>query len=178
MSSSSAATEQPTIRAVQACDWPIVRDVCVQMLLDSPEAFGETLAEAQSRDPSEWILFVERCAQGADMSAFFAEDDSGICGFVRADTTDPRIPPGTALVSQLWVAPRQRGKGLGRNLMNAVSRWAEERKASQISLGVAESNLGVLKFYEGLGYADTGIRVPLASNTALRVVVLAKRIES
>jgi ribosomal protein S18 acetylase RimI-like enzyme len=178
MSSSSAATELPTIRAVQACDWPIVRDVCVQMLLDSPEAFGETLAEAQSRDPSEWILLVERCAQGADMSAFFAEDDSGICGFVRANAADPRIPPGTVLVSQLWVAPRQRGKGLGRNLMNAVSNWAEERKASQISLGVAESNLGVQKFYEGLGYADTGIRAPLPSNTALRVVVLAKRIES
>src|SRR5262249_32990644 len=105
-------TEGQTIRAVQAGDWAIVRDVCVQMLLDSPDAFGETLAEAQSRSPSEWGLFVERCANGAEMSAFLAEDKEGVCGFVRADTTDPRTPPGTVLVSQLWVAPRQRGTGI------------------------------------------------------------------
>ena len=82
------------------------------------------------------------------------------------------------LVSQLWVAPRQRGTGLGRELMNAVTKWAENRQAERISLGVAESNLGVQKFYERLGYADTGIRVPLLSYPTLRVVVLAKRLTS
>lgn len=171
-------TEGQTIRAVQAGDWAIVRDVCVEMLLDSPDAFGETLAEAQGRSSSEWSLFVERCARGTEMSAFLAEDNDGACGFVRGDTTDPRTPPGTVLVSQLWVAPRQRGAGLGRELMNAVTKWAEDRQAERISLGVAESNLGVQKFYERLGYADTGIRVPLPSNPTLRVVVLAKRLMS
>ncbi len=173
---SSSTTEQPTIRAVRVGDEPIVRDICAQMLLDAPEAFGETLAEVEARSPAEWSLFVERCAEGIDMSAFFAEDDSGVCGFVRADASDPRTPPGTVLVSQLWVAPRQRGKGSGRELMNAVTRWAEERRASRISLGVAESNLGVQKFYERLGYVDTGIRLPLLSNPALQVVVMAKRL--
>src|SRR5215475_1559075 len=62
--------EGQTIRAVQAGDWAIVRDVCVEMILDSPDAFGETLAEAQGRSSSEWSLFVERCANGTEMSAF------------------------------------------------------------------------------------------------------------
>jgi ribosomal protein S18 acetylase RimI-like enzyme len=175
---SSTTTQRPMIRAVQTEDWPLVRDVCVRMLLDSPEAFGGTLAEAQGRSPSEWSLYVERCAKGIEMSAFLAEDSSGVCGFVGADTSDPRTPPGTVLVSQLWVAPRQRGTGLGRELMNAVTTWAEEGRAARISLGVAESNLGVQKFYEHLGYVDTGIRVPLLSNPSLRVIVLAKRLDS
>ena len=174
----SSATGRPTIRAVQAGDGPIVRDVCVQMLLDAPEAFAATLAEVEGRSSSQWVLFVERCARGTDMSAFLAEDGSGVCGFVRADATDPRIPPGTVLVSQLWAAPRRRGMGLGRELMNAVTKWAEDRQATRISLGVIESNLEAQKFYESLGYADIGIRVPLLSNPTMQVVVMARKLGS
>jgi ribosomal protein S18 acetylase RimI-like enzyme len=148
------------------------------MLSDAPEAFGDTLAEVEGRSPAEWADFVERCAKGIDMSAFLAEDSSGVCGFVRADATDRRIPPGTVLVSQLWVAPRQRGQGLGRELMSAVTKWAEERQAARISLGVSESNLQVQKFYERLGYADIGIRVPFPSNPTMQVVVMAKKLIS
>jgi ribosomal protein S18 acetylase RimI-like enzyme len=173
-----SATERPTIRAVQAGDGPIVRDVCMQMLLDAPEAFNATLAEVEGRSPSEWVLFVERCAQETDMSAFLAEDSSGVCGFVRADATDPDAPPGAVVVSQLWAAPRRRGMGLGRELMNVVTRWAEDRQANLISLGVVESNLEVQKFYERLGYADIGIRVPLPSNPTMQVVVMARRLRS
>ena len=84
----------------------------------------------------------------------------------------------TVLVSQLWAAPRQRGRGLGRELMNAVTRWAEDRRAARICLGVTESNLGVLAFYERLGYADTGIRMPLVPNHKLQVVVMARPLGS
>jgi ribosomal protein S18 acetylase RimI-like enzyme len=175
---SSSEIERAAIRAVRAADGPIVREVCVQMLLDAPSAFKMTLAEVECRSPSEWVMFVERCAEGADMSAFLAEDSSGVCGFVRADANDPRIPPGTVLVSQLWAAPRQRGRGLGRELMNAVTKWAEERQADCISLGVAESNLEAQKFYERLGYVDSGMRVPLPSNPTLQVVVMVRRLTS
>lgn len=174
----SSAIERPTIRPVRAGDWPIVRDVCAQMLLDAPGAFEETIAEVEGRPTSEWVLFVERCAKMIDMSAFLAEDGSGVCGFIRADMTDPRTPPGTVVVSKLWASPRQRGRGLGRELMDVVTRWAQERQAARISLGVAESNLKVQKFYERLGYTDIGIRVPILSNPPIQAVIMSRRLES
>jgi ribosomal protein S18 acetylase RimI-like enzyme len=176
--SSSSAPGRPRIRAANASDGPLVRDVNLQMLLDSPDAFGESLAEVQGRAVAEWTRFAERCAAGVDTAAFLAEDDQGVCGFVRGDTKDPRTPPGTVLVSQLWTAPRQRGKGLGRELMDAVTRWAAGRRAARICLGVAESNLGVQKFYERLGYADSGIRMPLQPDHQLQVVVMVRPLGS
>jgi ribosomal protein S18 acetylase RimI-like enzyme len=124
-----------------------VREVYVKMLPDSPRAFSERQAGIEARSPSDWRQLVECCAKGTDMAAFLAEDRSGVCGFFRGDTTDPRTPPRTALVGQLWVAPHQRAMGLGRALLDAVARWAEDRRLERIALGVMESNLAVQKFY-------------------------------
>jgi hypothetical protein len=62
--------------------------------------------------------------------------------------------------------------------MDSVTRWAEERQAVQIALGVTETNLGVLTFYEHLGYVDIGLRAPLPSNPTLQVVVMARRLRT
>jgi hypothetical protein len=78
------------------------------------------------------------------------------------------------ILRRLHRAKDQTGEGE----MIAVTKWAEERQAARISLGVAESNLEVQKFYERLGYVDSGMRVPLASNPTLQVVVMVRRLTS
>jgi len=168
--------EPARIRAVSADDAELVRDFYLRMLADSPDAFGETLDNAQRRTTAEWQAFVNHCVVGNEIIAFIGEDTRGSCGFVRGELGDPRTPPGTVLVSELWVAPEQRSLGLGRELMNSVTRWAEARHAIRISLGVAEKNLAVQGFYKKLGYADTGRRVPLPSNETLQVVVMVRTV--
>jgi GNAT superfamily N-acetyltransferase len=97
---------------------------------------------------------------------------SGACAFVRGETRHrhPRLPPTAMPVSQLWVARRQRESGLGRELMNAVTRWAIEHDARQIFLGVTQSKLGVQKFCENLVCADQASAAP--SNPAVQLVVM------
>ena len=165
------------LRALHAAAWEAARDVCVNMLIDSPDAFGETLEAIEARSSSEWIEFAAGCAEGREMSAFIAEDGEGVCGFVRGDSRYPGLPSGTVLVRQLWVAPRQRKTGLGSQLMNAVRQWATDRGLAQMVLGVMESNLQVREFYERLGYVDIGMRVPAPSNPVVQVVVMSKRLE-
>jgi len=169
-------THPVKIRPVRPEDWTSVRAVTLQMLTDAPQAFGEPLAEAQARTESEWM---EQAAQLADTSracAFLAEDAMGLCGYVRGDSTEPRLPPGAVLAGQLWVATRQRGTGLGRALMEAVSAWGRERGADQLVLGVTETNLAVVKFYEHLGYADIGMRIPLPSDPTKQIIVMARKL--
>ncbi len=128
------------IRQLVESDWNAVSTVYRAMLTDTPTAFGETIQEIEQRTDSDWKSLVAQWAEGSRAVAFIAEDAAGYCGFVRADTTDPRTPPGTVLVSNLWTAPRQRGRGLGRVLMNAVEQWARRHQAERIALGVTEEN--------------------------------------
>ena len=123
------STPEAHIQAVRSGDAPVVSQVIIEMLRDSPLAFGESLAEAQSRTEQDWQDLVEHLiAPAAVRAAFLASDEEGACGFVCADMTFTEAPPNTVVVSRLWVAPRQRGSGLGRRLMGS-----EEDKAGQIS---------------------------------------------
>lgn len=168
---------QLPIRLIQSADWPIVRDITLQMLADAPHAFGETLTEAQARVQADWIKFVEHFTDVTRACAFMAEDEVGACGFVCVDATDPRPPQGTVLVSRLWVAPHRRGTGLGKALMEAATQWASARDADQIALGVTEMNPDVLKFYQHLGYNDTGFRAPWPADPTKNVIVLGRRLK-
>jgi GNAT superfamily N-acetyltransferase len=163
-----------TIRPITLADMDLVRDVLRQMLTDSPHAFGETLAELNARSPEEWQAWVAHFSNPTQAQAFVAEDALGSCGFLCADANDPRPPKGAVLVSRVWAAPRQRGTGLGKALMEAATHWATAQSAEQIMLGVLETNVSVLKFYEHLGYSDTGIRAPVDDTT--QVIVLGRRL--
>lgn len=162
------------IRPVQTDDWPAVRQVIIHMLTDAPYAFGETLSEAQDRPDEAWQHWVRQLADGSQQRAFLAEDGLGVCGFVRGDTTMPQLPPNSALVGQLWVAPHQRGTGLGIELMAAVTNWVKQLGLGQIFLGVTDSNLRVLNFYNRLGYQDTGMRFEVPGRESRQIIIMLR----
>ena len=68
--STLTATRVASIRHAQIHDANTIRELILQMLEDSPEAFGETLAEAQSRTDTDWQRYVEDIIQPPHHSAF------------------------------------------------------------------------------------------------------------
>ena len=168
---------QVKIRPVRSDDIAVVRDLTLRMLSDAPEAFGETFAMAQAHTDDEWAQFVTHIAESSTFArGFIAYDGIGTCGFVLADTTEPRLPPGTVLVSRLWADRRVRGTGTGRALMDAATEWARHNGKNQVALGVSELNLQVMPFYEHLGYVDIGVRVPWPVDPSKQVIVMARQI--
>jgi GNAT superfamily N-acetyltransferase len=154
-------------------DWQAVCEVTLKRLADSPQAYGDTLEEAQARSPQEWRLLGRLLAEPGRGCAFLARDESGICGFVRLYAALPHLPQGTALAAQLWVAPHRRGAGLGRKLMDAVGAWALEHSMGKMLLGVTEQNLPAMQFFAHLGYQDTGLRERSTDDT--RGIILMER---
>ncbi|HVP57318.1 MAG TPA: GNAT family N-acetyltransferase [bacterium] len=165
-----------SIRLIQAKDWSIVRDVILEMYTDAPHALGGSLAEEEARTRQEWQQYAVKLADTARGCGYLAEDAAGTCGFVQGDAEYPLLPPGAVAVFRLWVAPRQRGTGLGRKLMRAVTEWAASWGAEQVALGVKQTNVAVLQFYEHLGWQDTGVRLPNPQNPGENTIIMSRRL--
>jgi len=54
----------------------------------------------------------------------------------------------------LAIEPEQQGRGLGRQMMAAVERGLAERGCPKVQIQIRRGNLGVVKFYRELGYAE------------------------
>lgn len=57
-------------------------------------------------------------------------------------------------VNYLAVEPELQGKGLGRQMMAAVERGLAERGCPKVQIQIRRGNLGVVRFYRELGYAE------------------------
>ena len=57
-------------------------------------------------------------------------------------------------LAELYVAPRVRGRGLGRALMNAAIELARGHGADHIDLGTGEHDLAARALYESLGFSN------------------------
>jgi RimJ/RimL family protein N-acetyltransferase len=67
----------------------------------------------------------------------------------------------------MFVHHTARRRGLGAALIEAVSAWARDCGAGQVSLWVAEGNDRALSLYQGLGFRLTGVTQPLAHTPSL-----------
>ena len=73
----------------------------------------------------------------------------------------------------MFVDPAERGRGVGRALVEAVTAWVRARGAARLSLWVTSANNPAIALYGRCGFRPTGETQPLAhtpSLTELRMV--------
>jgi GNAT superfamily N-acetyltransferase len=85
-----------------------------------------------------------------------AEVDGNVVGMCTAQTL---ISTGegsmVALIEDMIVAPRYRGMGIGRNLMERIEKWARDRGVTRLQLLADRTNFGALDFYDKIGWRST-----------------------
>jgi dihydropteroate synthase len=148
------------------------RDLRLRALADAPDAYRETLAEAQARDDAAWQALA---ARRPDRVQLVAERGGAPVGMAVAviDAADPV----RADLYAMWVAPEARGGGAGRALVDAALRWTRARAALEMSLRVSEGNDPARALYRGCGFRETGERPPLRDGSAplSRVMVVRQQ---
>ena len=77
-----------------------------------------------------------------------------------------------AQVANLAVAPSQRGRGLGRRLLEAVLEEARERGCRSVHLEVRPSNTVALSLYESAGFRQVGRRRHYYADTGEDALVM------
>lgn len=141
------------IRATRQEDWEAVRALRLEMLRDTPLAYGETLEHALTVDEAGWRMRAARGESESQAAIVAIEGDRwvGTMGCYIPDATT-----GPMLVG-VYVAPDRRGDATGvtRALLEEIEHWAAGR-GDTLRLEVHESNQRARRFYEKLGFTLTG----------------------
>jgi GNAT superfamily N-acetyltransferase len=165
-------TEGFLIRATLVDDWREVRDLRLEMLRDTPIAFGETEQDALAHSDSEWRM---RAARGTAEHgiALVAIDPAGrwvgtMGGYLPDATTGP-------LLVGVYVTPEYRGRDAGvfDALLAAIQEWARG-EGDRLTLHVHEDNSRARAAYLRRGFTETGHRVPYILDTRAREIEMVK----
>ena len=140
------------VRRLQSEDWRLYRTVRVRALLDAPEAFGSSAAEAKRLGEEEWRRRVSTRA------AFVALAGTAAVGLVSGIEADQA---GEAELISMWVDPRWRRQGVAGLLIQAVTDWATAQGFSALRLWVADGNEKAERLYARAGFNKTGERQPM-----------------
>jgi ribosomal protein S18 acetylase RimI-like enzyme len=149
-----------TVRRVTEADWQLLRAVRIEMLRDTPTAYLETVADAESRAETDWRFRARRGSVGQMDYAIAAEaaDVPGRwVGYMACFVDGPR----RAHLVSVYVAAAYRGSGLVRRMVDEVCRWArDEAGVDRVHLYVHEDNVRARAFYRRYGFVETGGSMP------------------
>lgn len=142
------------VRSLRPGETALLRDLRVRALTDAPEQFGETLAEALARPLEGWEALSASIVPPSTQSMFVAEVKGVPVGSVYAlhDAKDTDV----GRLGGMWVAPDQRGRGIGTALLDAARIWAVQLGKRHLRLWVACDSGAGRRLYEKAGFQLTG----------------------
>ncbi|MCI0633486.1 MAG: GNAT family N-acetyltransferase [Actinobacteria bacterium] len=156
------------IRVARSQEWERARDLRLRALADAPDAFGSTLELERTYAEAEWRAWIEGWT-GATNRFVFCEADGGWVGMAVGSRATGEWD---AHLYGMWVDPASRRQGVGERLVSDIVGWARSWEARSVILGLTEGNAGAERFYEHLGFVDTGERHPLREGSELVTRVL------
>lgn len=165
-------TEGYRIRRTGENDWREVRDLRLEMLRDTPIAFGETLQDALGHAESEWRMRAARGTAEHGISLVAIEPTGRwvgtMGGYVPDETTG-------ALLVGVYVSPEHRGRDAGvfDSLLGAIEDWARG-EGPVLTLHVHEDNARARAAYLRRGFAETGHRVQYVLDSSAMEIEMVK----
>jgi len=167
-------TEGYRIRRTVASDWREVRSLRLEMLRDTPIAFGETLQDALTHTESEWRMRATR-GTAEHGTVLVAIDPAGNwVGTMGGYVPDPGAG---ALLVGVYVTPEHRGREVGvfDSLLGAIEEWARG-EGEVLTLHVHEDNARARAAYLRRGFTETGHRVRYVLDAASEEIEMVKRL--
>lgn len=139
-----------SIRRFDNFEADLLRQIRLDALKESPEAFGSTF-ELESVRPLEfWQKWL---AETPTFGAFTGDGEvGGMAVFIRA-TAPKQLHRGT--LGAMYVAPALRGTGAAAGLVEAVLGHARG-VVGQVHLSAVASNPRAVRFYQRMGFAEYG----------------------
>lgn len=130
------------LRKLHPDDWEKLRDIRLRAVKDSPQAFGDTVEETNSRTEA-----VER-AWIANAHIYVIEDK----GVPVSAATLRKDTDGVWEINAVWTDPAHRQKGLSRKILEQILVDAKKMNINVLRLDVNPVQVVAVKLYESLGF--------------------------
>lgn len=159
------------VRPTTEDDWQQVRALRLEMLADTPMAYGETLASALTHDETVWRTRARRGTDAAQLAVVAVAPDGRWVGAAGCVVLD-----GGPMLVGVYVAPSHRGRAAGVTdaLLASAEDWA--RPQGSIRLFVHEDNSRAQTAYRRRGYLETGASVPYDVDPTRREIEMVKKL--
>lgn len=145
------------IRKLQISDTSAYRELRLEALQVSPEAFGSDYEESLQRPNSDFAARLQDRPGEFMLGAF---DDLRLVGIVNLSHRSGTKVRHKADVYQMFVTPSCRGKRIGRSLMEYLIGEAEKTESIEwLCLSVVLGNDAAVNLYESLGFQPYGVEV-------------------
>lgn len=167
-------TEGYRIRRTDESDWREVRTLRLEMLEDTPIAFGETLQDAHGHAESEWRMRGARGSAEHGITLAAIDPAGRWVGTMAGYVPDPATGP---LLVGVYVSPGHRGRDAGvfDTLLGAIEEWARG-EGEALTLHVHEDNARARAAYLRRGFIETGRRMPYVLDAGAQEIEMVKRL--
>ncbi|TLM72533.1 GNAT family N-acetyltransferase [Microbulbifer harenosus] len=129
-------------------DWQDLKNIRLESLRDSPDAFGITYKEAMEISEEKW----KSIASGElGLKFFLARSEKENIGVVGAAQIDGKCE----LVS-MWVKPEKRSDGVGVSLVKELLDYAKSNGFTSVVLSVSSRNEAAFNLYSKIGFKNLG----------------------
>lgn len=125
--------------------------------LDARYRLDVSAASRWRADVGEWI-------RSPDAGVWLAVDDARPVGLVVAHAYEPApiyAPKRLLFVSDLYVVPTHRGRGIGGELLRTAREWGVGRGLGELQVGVLAANADGLAFWERVGARPYSVTMTL-----------------
>lgn len=147
--------DRVVVSQARADQWQVAREVRLAALADTPDAFGETLAESTARAPEAWRDWLGRPDVVVLLAHLEVEGARRPAGMVVVGPAHDHDADTCGLFG-VWVAPWARGEGVGDALLEAAIARAADDGHRRMVLDVGDHNSSAIALYTRHGFAPTG----------------------
>ena len=162
-------TNEYIVRRANASDASALRAIRLESLTDTPEAYGSIYEEVLRWSDARW----RRAA--LESNFYLGERGGHVVGMASGGFNSSH--PGTHWLFAMYVTPSERGTGVARSLVEAVSSWARRDGGDALYLHVTERVTRARAFYEKMGFRYHGERISMDRDPSLTVVTMERDLD-
>ena len=163
-------TEQLLVRPCSTRDAAVLRDLRLEALRDTPDAFGSTFDIASTWPDERWV------AMAADWNFYLGYHAGRPAGIASGGWNEQY--PATHWLFGMYVTRSARGTGLADALVAAVAAWARAQGGEALYLHVTSTVAPARRFYEKVGFTATGEVITMDRDPSLQLITMVKHLES